>query len=136
MAVLDIYSKLTDSIHRKKFSSCSVFLDFSKAFDTVNHDILLNKLEYYGIRGVALDLFKSYLQNRPQMVKVGGITSNPMTVKCGVPQGSVLGPILLLIYINDIHKLSSEILKFHLFADDTYFLFSQRTKTECRNDIK
>ena len=59
-AVLDIYSKLIDSIEQKKFS-CSVFLVFAKAFDTVNHYILLNKLEYYGIRGVALDLFKSYL---------------------------------------------------------------------------
>ena len=104
-------------MEQKKFL-CSVFLDFAKAFDTVNHDILLNKLEYYGIRGVALDLFKSYLQSRPQILKFGGITSNPMTVKCGVPQGSVLGPILFLIYINDIHK-SPEILKFHLFTDDT-----------------
>ena len=82
--VLDIYSKLIDSIEQKKFS-CLVFLDFAKAFDIVNHDILLNKLEYYGIRWVALDRFESYLQNRVQMVKVGGVTSNPMTVKCGVP---------------------------------------------------
>ena len=124
-AVLDIYlfqTDTVDSIEQKKFSS-SVFLDSAKAFDTVNHNILLNKLEYYGIRGVILDLFKSYLQNRPQIVKVGGITSNPMTVKCGVPHGSVLGPLLFLIYINDIHK-SSEILKFHLFSDDTSIFYS------------
>ena len=124
MAILDIYSKLIDSIEQKKFS-CSVFLDFAKAFDTVNHDILLNKLKYYEIRGVALDLFKSYLQNRPQIVKVGGTTSNPMTVKYGVPQGSVLGPLLFLVYINDIHK-SSEILRFHLFADDTSIFYSRK----------
>ena len=92
--------------------------------DTVNHDILLNKLEYYGIRGVALDLFKSHLQNRPQIVKVGGITSNPMTVKFRVPQGSVLGPSLFLIYINDIHK-SSEILKFgmHILTRKAHSLY-------------
>ena len=110
-----------DSIEQKKLS-CSVFLGSAKAFDTVNHDIILNKLEYYGIRGVALDL--TY-KNRPQIVKVGGITSDPMTVKCGVPQGSVLGPTLFLIYINDIHK-SSEILKFNLFADDTSIFYSQK----------
>ena len=115
----------TDRLNGTEKFSYSVFVDFAKAFDTVNHDILLNKLEYYGIREVALDLFKSYLQNGPQMVKVGGITSNPMTVKCGVPQGSVFGPILFLIYINDIHK-SSEILKFHLFADDTSIFYSHK----------
>ena len=75
MAILDIYSKLIDSIEQKKFS-CSVFLDFAKAFDAVNHDILLQKLEHYGIRGVALGLFKNHLQYRPQIVKVGG--ENPI----------------------------------------------------------
>ena len=124
MAILDIYSKLIDSIEQKKFSS-SVFLDFAKAFDAVNHDILLQKLEYYGIRGVALGLFKNYLQNRPQIVKVGGEISNQLIIKCGVPQGSVLGPLLFLIYINDIYK-SSDILQFHLFADDTSIFYSHK----------
>ena len=82
-------------------------------------------MEYYGIRGVALGLFKDYLQNRPQIVKVGGEISNQLTIKCGVPQGSVLGPLLFLIYINDIFK-SSDILQFHLFADDTSIFYSHK----------
>ena len=88
MAILNIYSKLIDSIEQKKFS-CSVFLDFAKAFHTVNHNIPQQNLEYYGIPGVALGLFKDCLQNRPQTVKVGGEISNQLTIKCGVPQGSV-----------------------------------------------
>ena len=82
-------------------------------------------MEYYGIRGVALGLFKDYLQNRPQIVKVGGEISNRLTIKCEVPQGSVLGPLLFLIYINDIYK-SSDILQFHLFADDTSIFYSHK----------
>ena len=75
MAILDMYSKLIDSTEQKKFS-CSIFLDFAKAFDTVNHDILPQKLEYYGIRGAALGLFNDYLQNGPQTVKLGGEISD------------------------------------------------------------
>ena len=134
MAILDIYSKLIDSIEQKKFS-CSVFLDFAKAFDAVNHDTLLQKFEYYGIRGVALGVFKNYLQNRPQLVKVGGEISNRLIIKCGVPQGSVLGPLLFLYYINDIYK-SSDILKFHLFGDDPSIFYSHKKLEKCRNDIK
>ena len=97
-----------------------------KAFDTVNHDIPSQKLECYEIRGVALGVFKNYLQNRPQIVKVGGEVSNPLTIKCQVLQGSVLGPLMFLIYINDIYK-SSEILQFHLFADDTSIFYSHKS---------
>ena len=117
LAVLDVYSKLIEAIENGKYS-CSVFLDFAKAFDTINHEILLKKLEYYGIRGLANKWFKSYLSNRFQKVKISNTYSEEREIKCGVPQGSVLGPILFLIYINDIKK-SSTILKFHLFADDT-----------------
>ena len=71
-----------------------VFLDFSKAFDTVDHEILLQKLEFYGIRGSSLSWFQSYLKNRKQFVSYNGATSSLKLVKCGVPQGSILGPLL------------------------------------------
>ena len=95
-----------------------IFVDLSKAFDTLNHNILLQKLSSYGIRGLANRWFQSYLQDREQYVNFKNVLSSKSKIITGVPQGSILGPLLFLLYINDICK-SSELLRFILYADDT-----------------
>ena len=95
-----------------------VYLDFSKAFDTVNHEILPTKLNHYGIRGQALYWFRSYLESRKQFVTYDNVQSKLKNIPCGVPQGSILGPLLFLININDL----ANVCKFTMpifFADDS-----------------
>ena len=126
-AILNIIDKIQHAIDSRDIS-CGIFLDFSKAFDTVNHEILIQKLDYYGIRGIANDWFVSYLSNRCQFVSLGDVTSDLQTVGCGVPQGSVLGPLLFLLYVNDF-KHCSEVLDFHLFADDANLFYKHKSLT-------
>ena len=102
-----------------------VFLDFSKAFDTIDHDILIHKLRQYGIRGKALDWLRDYLSNREQFVRINGLDSQLKTISCGVPQGSLLAPLLFILYIND-HNNSSQILSFICFADDSNLFLTHR----------
>ena len=102
----------------KGHTPINIFLDLSKAFDTLDHDIRLHKLSYYGIKNSALDLFKSYLSNRKQYADFLNKRSAYASLNVGVPQGSILGPLLFLIYVIDI-TASSNILKFLMYADDT-----------------
>ena len=122
LALIHLCDKITSAIDRKEFT-IGIFLDLSKAFDTVNHDILFDKLWHYGIRGVALTWMKSYLANRLQFVQYNNSCSSYKVIQCGVPQGSILGPLLFLLYISDIGNVSN-ILELILFADDTNLFFS------------
>ena len=106
-----------------------IFQDLFKAFDTVNHNILLPKLDCYGIRGLCNDCFRDYLAERQQTVKNNSTYSENQSIKCGVPQGSVLGPLLFLLYVNNIHTCSN-LLFFILFADDTNLFISGKNTEE------
>ena len=122
MALTLLIDKISSAMDAGNFS-VGVFLDFSKAFDTVNHDILFQKLEKYGIRGLALTWLKSYLYKREQFVVFEGVESDRCLTSCGVPQGSILGPLLFLLYINDISSVST-VMYMILFADDTNAFFT------------
>ena len=100
---------------------CGAFVDLQKPFDTVDYQILLAKLSHYGIRGVSNDWFKSCLSNRSQYVSINGYDSRLAAIICGVPQGSVLGPLLFLLYINDLNQ-AIKFCKVQHFADDTNLL--------------
>ena len=133
MPISMLHDLITDNLtHNRK--TAGIFLDLARAFDTVNINILLQKLRLYGISKDAVAFLTSYLTNRKHRVKFNGIVSGTKDITCGVPQGSVLGPLLFLIYINDLHKVCPEA-KCLLFADDTAVFYSAPSMTDLQNII-
>ncbi len=117
MAVLDFIKDVNTAFDNNMYTA-SIFMDLSKAFDTIDHNILLQKLYHYGFRGTSYNWFADYLKNRKQYVSFNNVKSSYENVRCGVPQGSILGPLLFILYMNDICTTSKK-LSFILFADDT-----------------
>ena len=128
MARLVLLDKIVKALENGEFV-VGIYLDFSKALDTVDHSILLVKLEYYGIRGIALDWFKSYLAGRKQYVTYNGTSSSTKVIKCGVPQGSILGPLLFLLYINDLPNVCKSTNPV-LYAGDTNLFINGKNLME------
>ena len=117
MAVVELVENISKAIDNNKYT-VGVFIDLKKAFDTIDHETLFKKMQRYGIRGLALSWLKSYLHERTQFVSLDGVESQTQDITFGVPQGSVLGPKLFILYINDVGK-ALENMKCVLFADDT-----------------
>ena len=117
MALMRMVDDISNEINNTNFS-IGIFIDLSKAFDTINHKLVIKKLHHYGVTGIALDWFISYLSNRSQFVKIQDSSSDLLNITCGVPQGSILGPLLFILYMNDIINAST-LATFILFADDT-----------------
>ena len=141
MSTSDAVVYLTQHLYEaldSKSHSIAVFVDFRKAFDTLNHRILLAKLEKYGFRGVALSLIQSYLSNRRQRVKIGDSISDELISNMSVPQGSNLGPFLFLLYVNDLINISTVFTPI-MFADDTTLLFkdvnARRLESACNTEL-
>ena len=132
-ALLDLTEEIRMALDKNDFA-VGIFLDFQRAFDTVDHSILLKKLEHYGIRGVANKWFASYLKNRRQFVSINGIVSDTIFMLLGVPQGSILGPLLFLIYINDFHQAVLFSNSRH-FADDTNLLLTGNSLKKIQKKI-
>ena len=132
-ALLNAKDTILNSMSKKQVTLL-LLIDFSKAFDLVDHSILLRKLDHYGIRGQALNWFKSYLTNRKQFVSIGSSKSSTNQILYGVPQGSILGPLLFIIYINDLPQIS-DIAKFIMYADDANIFLTGENLNEVYNKL-
>jgi hypothetical protein len=130
----DLSDYINSNLSRKEHT-LAVFIDYSKAFDTLDHKILLNKLKNIGIRGPTLSLIQSYLTNRSFRVKIDGQYSKKYSVKSGVPQGSILGPKLFIIYLNDLLKNLKNV-KIYVFADDILILYSHKILATCQTVLQ
>ena len=133
LAVTELIRKIGVASEEKKFTA-GIFLDLSKAFDCIDHVILLNKLEHYGVRGKSLMLMKSYLSDRKQFVRWKQKDSKLQKISIGVPQGSILGPLLFTIYINDL-PISLKFFEYVMYADDTNLFRSDKNINELLNNI-
>ena len=130
--VIDVEDFILKNMDEGKVTG-AIFLDLKKAFDTVNHSLLLNKLKKFGIRDIEINWFKSYLNNRMQSVKVGSTLSDLKPINIGIPQGSILGPLLFIIFVNDLPD--SVICKTVMYADDTSLLISSSDPLCLQNSL-
>ena len=137
--LINLTENIRQALHEQKIG-CGIIVDLQKAFDTVEHEVLLSKLDHYGVCGLTNNWFKSYLTGRKQYVSINGYNSSLSSIAYDVPQGSVLGPLLFLLYINDLHR-AIKFWKVHHFADDTNLLFltnsikkiNKRINTDLKN---
>ena len=132
-AITKLLTYVTKAYHVRNYCVC-FFLDLRKAFDTINHEILFKKLNHYGFRGTSLEYLKSYFTNRKQCVSLNNLRSGLENIKCGVPQGSILGPLCFNLYINDLSKAVSE--DCVLFADDAAFIISSSNQIDLFQRIR
>ena len=133
MPIAHMYDEITSNLQNNE-KTAVLYLDLKKAFDTVSIDILLKKIHLYGIRGRLYEIITSYVKNRYQITKVNDIVSEKNEVHTGVPQGSILGPLLFILYINDIPN-ATDLGKFYVFADDTAVLFKADTVDNLQSNI-